>query len=56
MIYGTRDFYLVFKMLATIFERLVKAQQLIRAKVEDDLKSVESRELIGLGGDDDETQ
>ena len=54
--YGTKDFFLVFKLLATICERLVKAQQLIRGKVEEDLKSKENRELIGMAADDEETQ
>ena len=54
--YGTKDFFLVFKLLATIYERLVKAQQLIRGKVEDDLKSKEVREIIGMTADDHETQ
>ena len=54
--YGTKDFFLVFKLLATIYERLVKAQQLIREKVEEDLRNKENLELIGLAGDDEETQ
>ena len=56
VMYGTKDFFLVFKLLATIYERLVKAQQLIREKVEEDLKSKENLELISMAGDDEETQ
>ena len=54
--YGTQAFYLVFKLLATIYERLVKAKQLVKEKVEEDLKKEETLELVGMAGEDEETQ
>lgn len=56
MIYGSKDFYLVFKMLATIYERLVKAKQLITKKVEEDLSHQEILEKVGMAGEDTATQ
>ena len=38
LIYGTKDLYMVFKTIASIYERLSKAQQLVREKVDLDLK------------------
>ena len=56
VMFGTQYFFLVFKMLATIYERLVKAKQLIQAKVEDDLANRELLEVISLTADDEETK
>ena len=53
--FGTQYFYLVFKLIATIYERLVMAKKLVKNKVEDDLKKAETLELIGLAGDDEES-
>ena len=53
--FGTQAFYLVFKLLATIYERLVKAKQLVKDKVGEDLKKEETLELVGMAGDDEET-
>ena len=48
LIYGTKDLYMVFKTIASIYERLSKAQQLIREKVELDLKRSDIRDVIGI--------
>ena len=55
VMFGTQAFYLVFKLLATIYERLVKAKQLVKDKVGEDLKKEETLELVGMAGDDEET-
>jgi len=47
LIYGTMHFYMVFKTIASIYERLRKAQQLITAKVDLDLSKSEIKEVIG---------
>ena len=48
LIFGTLPVYLVFKMVASIYERLVKAKQLITAKVGQDLEKKEIREVVGI--------
>ena len=40
--------YLVFKLIASIYERLVKAKQLIRSKVETDMVKIEVIEIIDI--------
>lgn len=40
--------YLVFKLIASIYERLVKAKQLIRSKVETDMEKSEVLEIIDI--------
>ena len=40
--------YLVFKSFATIYERLRKASQLIRQKVDLDLEKQEIRDVVGI--------
>ena len=54
--FGTQPIYLVFKLVATIYERLVKAKQLVRTKVEEDLAKTETLEALGLADDSKETQ
>ena len=56
VMFGTQYFFLVFKMIATIYERLVKAKQLIQAKVEDDLANRELLEVVCMTADDDVTK
>jgi histone deacetylase complex regulatory component SIN3 len=38
LIYGTQFFYIFYRQIYTIYERLLKAKELIDAKVESDLK------------------
>ena len=42
-------------MLATIYERLVKAKQLVIQKTEEDIQKHEILELIDMVGDDELT-
>ena len=51
LIFGTHHFYLVFKTVASIYERLVKAKQLIKEKVDQDCERDEIKEIIGLSGE-----
>ena len=51
LIFGTHHIYLVFKTIASIYERLVKAKQLISAKVELDCERSDIVETIGLTGE-----
>ena len=46
LLYGSMHFYLVFKTIASIYERLVKAQLLIAEKVNQDLQKEEIVQLI----------
>ena len=48
LIFGTMHLYLVFKSIATIYERLSKAQQLIAEKVDLDLQKPEIRAAVGI--------
>ena len=50
LIFGTHHLYLVFKTIASIYERLVKGRQLIAEKVEMDLKRSEVKDIVGLDG------
>ena len=52
LIFGTNHLYLVFKTIASIYERLVKAQQLISAKVDQDCERQEIKDVIGLSGEE----
>lgn len=51
LIFGTLPIYLVFKMIASIYERLVKAKQLIAHKVDQDLQKAEILEVLGFASD-----
>lgn len=44
--FGTKDLYMVYKTIASIYERLSKAQQLIAEKVDLDLKRNDIKELL----------
>ena len=46
LIFGTKDLYMVFKTIASIYERLSKAQQLIAEKVDLDLKRLDVQALF----------
>lgn len=46
LLLGSSHFYFVFKMIATIYERLVKARQLIAEKVSEDLAKDTIKEVI----------
>ena len=48
LLYGSIHFYIVFKMFATIYERIVKAKQLIVAKVDEDLSKESIKEVLKL--------
>ena len=51
LLFGSSHFYMVFKMIATIYERLLKAKQLIKEKVEEDLEKQDmAKEVIGENG------
>lgn len=46
LMFGTKDLYMVYKTIASIYERLSKAQQLIAEKVDLDLKRNDIKELL----------
>ena len=47
LLFGSSHFYMVFKMIATIYERLVKAKKLISEKVQLDCdKDPEVKQLL----------
>ena len=44
--FGTKDLYIVYKTIASIYERLSKAQQLIAEKVDLDMKREDVSEIF----------
>lgn len=50
LIFGTHHFYSVFKTIASIYERLVKAKQLVSAKVDSDLERDEIKAVVNKEG------
>jgi len=48
LIFGTHHLYLVFKTIASIYERLVKAKQLIAEKVEMDFKRSDVKDIVSF--------
>ena len=45
---GSMQIYLVFKSIATIYERFVKAKQLIKQRVDIDLQRADIKEVVGI--------
>ena len=46
LLFGSSHFYIVFKMISTIYERLIKARQLITEKVNDDMAKPNIKEVF----------
>ena len=46
LMFGTKDLYIVYKTIASIYERLSKAQQLIAEKVDLDMKREDVSEIF----------
>lgn len=52
LLFGSSHFYIVFKMVSTIYERLMKARQLINEKVNDDMAKESVKAVFKLENGD----